>query len=543
MQEILDGIFERAEIWKKNGGGFDNPTNRRFARQVISATNATLPPVRFSPSIDPNAIPIPPGAQTFKVGRTQPQSPGNPESIASLNAERGFRTFERIFNSNPPVWRGKPTYLEYMVYNDGADCTNMIMLYERLVTLDGALFIQTPVHNACPIVALVAEAYAIPLINTCDYTLPFLLDADPAYTGLQWTWDLTSNFWTAGDACVVPLHAAGAKSLVSFEVPESPFYADQAIDSAKALGMTVPFPKTVFSIAAAKASYNENGNPHKCNYFDDFIDKVIESDPDILYGSALSETNQLLTCMYRRKYHPKGMVITVGQPAITDDDYWKSVGLLNSNTWINDANYTDQFVGSTSEFSDKFDVMWNTTERSLGYQASHGIGTGLAIHCIMKHDSTDRDVIGNCLTDLDIITALGPIKLVNGTRHYLRPYICQQILDINGTIAVVYPSEYEKVVPAVFPWIFVFAIEFLESLKVPGGLSKRDTRLIIGILVAVFGLILIAAVILLVLKRRYHWVFIDKGSRGSTTWDGDSQRSEAEGGLGRMIPCFSTRDD
>lgn len=540
MQEILEGVYERAAIWKKNGGGFANPANRRAARQALEETNATLPPINFSPSIDPDAIKIPPGAQTFKVGRTLPQTAGNPETIASIISEQGFRTFERIFNSNPPVWRGKPTYLEYLVYNDGADCTLMIMLYERLITIDGAILLQTPVHFECSVVALVAEAYGIPLINTCDYTMPFLLDADPAYMNLKWTWDLTSNFWTAGDACVAPLHTAGAKSLVSFEVPESPFYADQAIDSAKALGMTVPFPKTVFSIADAKASYNEHDNPHRCNYFDDFIDKVIEADPDVVYGGALSETNQLLTCMFRRQYRPRGLVITVGQPTVTDPDFWKTVGLLNSNTWVNDGNYTDQFVRSPTYFSDVFDAMWNTSERSLGYQASHGIGAGLGIHCIIERNSTDPEEIADCLTKLDIITALGHVILVNGTRHYLRPYVCQQILDLNNTIAIVYPPEYEFVTTPVFPWNMFYPKDFLDSLKEPGGLSRRDTLLVI-ILTTVFGGVFILAIIgAVVAWRRYHMVFIPKRGTGGSSWDNESQRSDGEGVIDRVMPCLRT---
>lgn len=538
MQELLEGVYERADRWKKNGGGFNNPINRHAARQAQEEINATLPPINFSPSIDPDAIKIPPGAQTFKVGRTLPQTAGNPETIASIISEQGFRTFERIFNSNPPVWRGKPTYLEYLVYNDGADCTLMIMLYERLITIDGALFLQTPVHFECSVVALVAEAYGIPLINTCDYTMPFLLDSDPAYMNLKWTWDLTSNFWTAGDACVAPLHTAGAKSLISFEVPESPFYADQAIDSANALGMTVPFPKTVFSIADAKASYNEHDNPTKCNYFDEFIDKVIEADPDVVYGGALSETNQLLTCMFRRKYRPRGMVITVGQPVVTDPDFWKTVGLLNSNTWVNDGNYTDEFVRSPTYFANVFDAMWNTSERSLGYQASHGIGAGFGIHCIIERNSTAPEDIADCLTKLDIMTALGHIILVPGTRHYLRPYICQQILDLNNTIAIVYPPDYEFVTTPVFPWTMFYPKEFLDSLK-NSRISRRDRTLII--VFSVFGLLLVVVAITAgIIMYKNHIILVSKSNAGSGNDNWDDESTQLGGVMGRAMACFRT---
>lgn len=536
LANTIDEIFARAEVWKRTGG-FSNPENRRAARQV--AVNVTAPPILFSPNPDPNPFVIPPGAPTIRVGRTWPQSPGNPETPFGLNAEQGFRTGERIFNSlGGMMYRGQQTYLEYITYNDGGDPALMPLLYERLITVDGAVFLQTPVHYIGSIVALVAEAYEIPLINTCDYTLPILMDSDPAYMNLKWTWDLASNYFTAGEACVKAIYDSGARSLVSFEVPESPFFADQAINAARALNMAVPFNKTVFSIADAIASYRNRGNPNNCSYFDPFIDQLIAADPDILYGSALTETEQLMNCIYRRKYRPRALVITVGAPGPRSPTFWKSVGLLAQNTWVNGANYADPFIPSQDYYVDLYDEMWNTGDRSLGYQASHFVGTALGLYCIQQSNSTDPALIGACLTALNISTILGRLYLLNGTRHYVRPYICQQILDLNNTLAIVYPPDYVDVVPVVYPWSMLnfFPKAFLDSLKEPTGISRRDRTLIITFTV-VFGVLLLAGFIgYKVLRARYHTVFIAKGNnQGGADWDDKSSEREV---MQRLLPCL-----
>jgi hypothetical protein len=523
LADTFRGILDRASVHHSLSASeklqqrvtLDKLLHRKRQSAFASGTGvpANAPPIVYSPNIDPNPFVIPPGAATIKLGRTWPQTDGNPETLSNRGAEQGFRTFERIINTNGGILlNGTTRYVDWISYNDGADCNLMIILYERLIVVDKVVALFTPVHFQCSIVALVAEAYQIPLINTCDYTLPILMDSVPAYQNLKWTWDVTANPSTAGETCVKPAYEAGARSFASFEVPEIPFYAGQAEAAARALNMTISINMTTLSIQDALASYNKPGATDNCTYMNIYIDKLIAAKPDMLYGSMLTQTDTMLDCMYRRLYYPKLLFITAGQstdPAVA----WRSVGRVGMDLWPDHGSYTDPYLGSINSYTDLFNQMWNVSGAGWGYQATHSVGGSLALYAISATQSFDPVKLAAVLSSLNITTLIGQTYLIPGTRHYFHPYYCQQFYDENSTVVkVVYPSSFPGVVSVQYPWNFTYPKAFLDSLVKP---TFTTTQLIlIIVLTVVLGSLLVGGliglIVWLVVRSRYHTVFIPK---------------------------------
>lgn len=150
--------------------------------------------------------------------------------------------------------------------------------------------------------------------------------------------------------------------------------------------------------------------------------------------------------------------------------------------------------------------MWNVSG-DLGYQgtvATSGTLLGLAFECA---NSYDPDAVLACMDSMDVDTVVGPLKILPGTYHFDRPYLCIQ--QINSTkYNLVYPTTYPQAVPLVYSWVFEYLKAFLDSLKVPS-LTKRDYILIITF--SILGALILGVIVaIFVIRYKYYTVLIEK---------------------------------
>ena len=76
----------------------------------------------------------------------------------------------------------------------------------------------------------------------------------------------------------------------------------------------------------------------------------------------------------------------------------------------------------------------------------------MGLYAIFQAQSTDPWAIASVPSSIDMETIVGPVALINGTRHFYRPYYGEQVVDINNTLNINYPYTYPDVKPVLYPW-------------------------------------------------------------------------------------------
>jgi hypothetical protein len=508
LAEILPAALNRASQ-KRQGSG---------AAQFSPSNTLTAPPVRQYPDINPQAFAIPAGAPTIKMGRTWTATQGSPQEFYAITEEQGFSTAVYIINSNGGVTiNGTQYYIEMITYNDGAECANMVILYERLIAVDQVHLLFNPVHYACTEIALLAEAYQIPIINTADYSLDEFMDTNPSYANLFWTFSLTANYSTVGAGTVTPAYIAGARTYAIMYNPEIPFYGPQGEAAAQALGMRPVINTTLLSLAAQAKAQSDPTAADNCSYVNQFVDQLILAQPDMFMFTFSSYSDAFIDCMHRKQYHPPAFWNIAGA-AFTGQDVWQTAGAIGETLWVRTEIVADPFLVSNQNYEQVFSQLWNisTVANDIGYQATHGAGVSIACQAVRNAQNLGRLPIVQALAALDTSTIIGPIYMINNglNRRYYHPYYAtQRPLTYNGTIVIVYPENVPGVQNLTYPVTFdkivpQFYLDFLASLQ-PHGLSSTAWGLI-GMSIGVVVVAIAVGVGYLIFRHYNHMIIIPK---------------------------------
>jgi hypothetical protein len=150
-------------------------------------------------------------------GRTHCNSTGNPQVYYTTLQDQSYRTVAYYVNEvlGGMLINGSRYLVKDINYNDGADCTLMKILYQRMVDVDGAKFLFAPVSPDCSVLSKFAESRGILFGNAGDYSLLILratpgastpYDNEPwaagiSYANLQWTYNLMNDILKTGESC------------------------------------------------------------------------------------------------------------------------------------------------------------------------------------------------------------------------------------------------------------------------------------------------------------------------------------------------------
>jgi len=401
---------------------------------------------------------------------------------------------------------GTAYYIELVLYDDGADCSTMEILYDRLINQDQVDFLFAPVTFNCSQLALMAEAASIPYLNADDYTLS-LWTTDPltypSYTKLNWTFAVLPQSSTLASTCVSALAGAGAHTYAIVNVASIPYDDLLAAGAASAFGMVPAINETLLDLDQITAK--------GCSYLNPFLDNIIKAKPDVWFFSASTETETLLDCMHRKKYNPKGGFIFAGGPDPSDSkNGWQTYGYTSEQVWQFGTNFFDPVFGDLFTYLNLYQQIFNQTAESQLLPALTANAATLISTVINQTQSLDHNVIRSALLAFNQTTMFGPTFFATSTVNQLlyRPFLCIQLIDASNT-SVVNPQTFPGAVPIVYPWKFNYPKVFLDSLH--HGLSTKNRNIII-ICTIIGGVVIIAAIVAVIylIHSKFHLIWVPK---------------------------------
>ncbi len=540
---------------------------------VLLLLAATL--VNFCLAQTQTVIPtLDPSLPRIRFGRSTTFTPGSTQTAFGIRLDDAFRYWQNQTNLAGGInINGTSYFVEQVVYNDGADCNTMLILYERLITVDKVDFLLAPTGFDCQRLALLAEKYGVPYLNGADSSYQRVAETNPLYAGLQWTFTFVPDYHSTPNCFRALADLGDIKSFIMAanpEVPDYPGYVmgevmnrngtimitkstyDYLVATPSALDYNVvalingyqdSYPNKViittdvigaaatldfevqgitmldydrFSLTGIQASFSaDNTLNQNCTYFDTFIDKWVALKPEAWVGTASDFTDSMLICMHRRSYHPANIWhwVAINYPP---SHAWQYVGSLIQNAWEPTANFSDASYGNTQKFN--ADILAQYGIVASSYEAQQAITGELAVRAIQATQSIDPVAVRNWLRTFNVSTIINrDTFFLPGTQQTAQQRLCFQTLSANGTQVVVYPPQYANVKPIVVNPVFTYPQAFLDSLKSPKGLSKRDLTLAISFPVVFGGIAILGAVGYLVFRRYYHTVIIQK-TPGSDEW-------------------------
>jgi hypothetical protein len=475
--------------------------------------------VNFAPDPNPNPFIIPTNASTIKIGYVVTNTPGYISLIYHTLAYQGLRTMEYIINSNGGVIIGNEThYVEIVALYGGPDCNDFIILYEWLIVNTGIQYMIHPVSPGCPELALLAESYKVVNMNPDDYVLSYLMATTPPFNNLTYTYSLTVDISATGESCLKPMYDKGAKTFAIFyDVATASLVVPPINSTAVGYGMTKAFNDTILD-PNIQAQYLQNGD--NCGYFDDLFANLVKYDPDIVIGTFGVYIDNLIDCMHRydhQYYNPKAFWLIVSS-YFTNSSLWQVEGSILADFWVPGANFTDPFLKSVSYWNTIYQNTWvNNTLPFNGYSPTFGVAGTLLLNALVNTNGTD--VIAG-LDNTNLLTIIGQMYLVPGTKIYNHPFYCSQRINATSTKpgTGIWPYNNPGFVPPVFPWDFSFPDSFRQEVDAlyQNHLSLV-AKILIGVFVSLFVIALIILVVMFIIYKKWELIFIPKRDMGN--WD------------------------
>lgn len=462
---------------------------------------------------------IPNNSNIIKVGYAVTNTPGYYNLLYNQLAYQGIQTAEYIINSNGGVIINNTLYyVQIIAYNAGPDCENFLITYQYLILNDNISFIITPVNPGCPELVILANLYNIPVLNPADFTLDYLTRNDETFKNLN-VYSVTPDIISLGISCLQPLVEKNAKTYAIFYEPS---IGNDTIAIIKAGANVLGMIEIVNTTLLYPDIQSQITNGNNCSYVDPYIEMYVKNDPDVLIGSfGPSYTDLFIFCMHKQKYHPRALWLITGS-AFTGHELWQTAGSLYSDFWVKDGNFTDPYLKSVNYYFDTYSQMWGTTNiAQISYAATFSVSLSILFSAMSLANSVDPKLTSLEFQNLNFLSIIGNIYLLNDTHNFHHPIYCSQRLnDTNPFGPVVYPSDTPGAVTSVYPYPFEFDTGFLSYLKTLNkrGISKSQ---LIGIIVgSIVGFILISAPIALILwaKFKWHLILIPKETDKNGEW-------------------------
>jgi hypothetical protein len=446
-------------------------------------------------------------------------TPGFDNLVYDVLENQGLSTAMYIANSiGGATFAGEQHFVETLSLYGGPDCTDFLILYEYLITTAGIDYMIYPTTNGCPELALLSEFYKIVNMNSNDFVFTILSLSVPPFNTLIYTYSFNVNYSTSAESCLKPMFDKGARTYaVFYDIPTAAVVVPGIEATAASYGMTRLINDTILD-TDIQAKHLQDGD--KCGYFNDLFKELIKADPDMVIGSFGIYIDDLIDCMHRYKrkfYNPPSLWLISGS-FFQNEDLWEVEGSVVADYWVPNANFTDPYLVSVAHWNQVFESTWvNNTFHYSGFPPTIGVSVTLLLNALVSTNGTD---ILTGLNNNNLLTVVGEMYLLPGTKIYYHPFYCSQRINATNAISgsVIYPYNTLGVVEAVFPWNFLFPVSFREELKVTTYWQRHKVAIIIGSVIGFLGLIVLIGGIIYFIKGYYVVLIPDKGLEKATGW-------------------------
>jgi len=406
-------------------------------------------------------------------------------------------TWLTFVNSNGGITlNGTQYYFEMIIYNDGADCDLINILTERLITTDNVDFMFASIHPNCHNVAQIPQNLSTPYLNGGD----FALQLSP-YGGLSWTVGFIPNSATLAYSCLSTVYNLGARKYSFFNVVA----ATPSLYLVVSLGYaSLPGFYNISSDNLDLSKVETEG----CDYLNPIINKWKKLQPDLLVGNmGLQDAPTLLHCLDQQLYHPDIYFYTGGAfPAFRAAAGWEAYGHFTQGFWDVSIDLPDPIFGSGANYSNLYFKLWNIT--AAGYDAHFANTAVVATKAILNAQSFDKQMLLNALNSFNELTFYGHNNFTKGIIN--QPYLCFQENE-NGSMNVVYPTDYPGAVPAMYPYPFKYDAQFLYERGAPARYRKLLEEITIPTIIGGLLIIITALIIaFVVFKQKFIIILFPK---------------------------------
>ena len=494
-----------------------DPYWRARAFEGIKLERVIPVPVDFVPDPNPEAVPIPAGAPTVEFGLVITNADGYEQIGFNTLHHQGLRTFQMQANKmGKLVLNGTVHYVDLKVLSGGPACSSFLIEYEYLITVVGVQFLFMPVNPDCTQLAFLAEAYEIPIINAPDFALAIYQQIPSLpFASLKHTYSVAANYSLLAPSCLIPVIAAGAKTIAIVHAGTIGQDAVPAVEAAiLSLGLTKAMNNTYLDNNELRTASSVGDG---CSYVNPIIEQLKIAKPDILYYSLGDiYTDQGILCMHKKGYYPPAFWPFASSTVQNGPNAWQTSYSVINDMWLGGTNATDPLLVSVSDFTTYWTRLWGISQINLiSYSATSSTAGTIAIEAINLAGTTDADAFNQAMHTIRFSSVIGDIYLVQGTQVFNHPFFCRQQGNgptVNETF-VIFPDT-PSTVPVVYPANTLISIppSFLESLR---SRSWWTTGRKVGVGLGIsFGVIIIVggiAVAFYLLKFKYYAIFIPKG--------------------------------
>lgn len=472
-------------------------------------------PISFLPDPNPEAVPIPDGAPTVTFGVVITDASGYDNSNFHSVHNQGLRMFQSQANKQGMIILNNTVhYVDLKVLSGGPDCSNLIILYDYLITETKVDFLFQPVNANCTQLAFLAEAYHVPLINGPDFaltisqSLPFL-----PYYNLTQTYSLSANYTQVMSSCMNPIVRKGAKTIAIVYVESVGGTIIPAVEGAI---ISYNLTKVMDNLLLDNDKQKEAGAiGNGCSYINPYIQQFKKTKPDILFFSQGNVyTEQSIRCMQRELYYPPAFWL-FGSTALqnTAESWMSSLSIVN-DLWPGDINTTDPLFTSGINYTADYIRLWGTSLINLiSYAAQSSTAGTIIAQAINMAQSTDPDMFRQAMHTIRFQSIIGEVYLVDDTQIFNHPFFCRQ--QGNGATAnqtYVISDDTINTVDAQYPadQLISRPAAFLKSLKSKSWWTRpRVAGIVVGCTI-LFTLVVGALAGLVYLEYKYNCIFIPK---------------------------------
>jgi hypothetical protein len=476
-------------------------------------------------------------------GRSHTNTTGSPQNLYTSLNDHAYRTVAYHVNEvlGGVLLNGSRYLINDINYNDGADCTLMQLVYQWMVDVDGAMFLFAPTSPDCSVLAKFAESRELLFGNAADASLIILGEiggstpydnvppgssyaAGISYSKLDWTYNTQNNlalyYHSCGTTMTDPLYidqsgvaigdppAHVRTFALASNSAQVPYISDEMRAVLLGFNVTEVYPEQNLIL--------DDILTQQCTYLDETFTGWQQAKPDFAYLIDGASNGSLgMSCMHQLRYNPPLLMIpTDVDPSF---DAWHTAGTIRESPFFASEDFPDPVMGSLSTFISEYEALWNVTPTF--YEFSIASTAIVLIDCINMTQTLDKYIVRECIRAYNKTTMYGQLSFVTSLHYLPRPNVCIQRHD-NYTETVVFPLDYPGRVPLIFPYPFQFNQTWLSLFDSPKTLSSTNLALIITF--SLLGAIILGVVItLVVVKLKYHTIFITKSMTNNEWGNGD----------------------
>lgn len=494
----------------------DDPVVFNWVRNHTDKTRLVLqstpPPPSSSSSLWKRQAPILSNgtfAGYIRIGQlAELQGPSQTYSTLQMNAWRLWMARNPFF-----VINGTAYGIQLIIYADGSfppdPPTTVIALTEWLITQDKVHILSTGMQGDNYGMEDTADSVGVPCINSGDYAASF-------HPPRPWTLYLLPKLQGVGLPCLQATMNAGAKKFVALHDPTG-FLQLIYLPTLQALGGEL-----VAEFNTTPAMLNDLTGAS----YDPIIQTMSGLTFDVLVGATSENVQPIETMlafvrrMHQHQVNPTVISYAIGSyPAYRQEGTWQVAGHMIAEAYQPALNQPDPVWGSSLQYNAEFEAMFGIPT-SNNDAALAGAITMLVVG--LNNSAVDLASPASILKALNSVNTssiFGPLYFVNNTVQ--RTIYCFQNTYPNASdVNVVWPPSSSAYTAIQYPAKADCSGSHEANCSLPSTAPDNTLQYaMMGTFIPLAVIVLIIVVVLLILRHKFHWIFISKKeTEGNEDW-------------------------